>query len=67
MATPKADFDAVPVIDFALAKTDHTEYFKQLKFACDDVSFGISAFIQELQLGRLILPLNCRGLRIEST
>jgi hypothetical protein len=23
--------------------------------------------LQELQLGRLILPLNCRGLRIEST
>jgi hypothetical protein len=45
MAPPKADFDAVPVIDFALAKTDRAEYFKQLKFACEDVGFGVSAFI----------------------
>jgi hypothetical protein len=45
MAAPKADFDAVPVIDFALAKTDRAEYFKQLKFACEDVGFGVSAYI----------------------
>jgi len=41
MAAPKADFDAVPVIDFALSKTDRAEYFKQLKFACEDVGFGV--------------------------
>jgi len=45
MAPPKADFDAVPVIDFALAKTDRAAYFKQLKFACEDVGFGVSASI----------------------
>jgi hypothetical protein len=40
---PKADFDAVPVIDFSLAKTDRTAYFKQLKFAVEDVGFGVSS------------------------
>jgi hypothetical protein len=37
----KADFDAVPVIDFALATTDREAYFKQLKFAVEDVGFGV--------------------------
>jgi hypothetical protein len=42
---PKADFDAVPVIDFSLAKTDRKVYFEQLKFAVEDVGFGVSTFI----------------------
>jgi hypothetical protein len=57
MVAPKADFDAVPVIDFALAKTDRAEYFKQLKFACEDVGFGVSAFY-------LALTSGCRGLTV---
>jgi hypothetical protein len=41
----KADFDAVPVIDFSLATTDRELYFKQLKFAVEDVGFGVSGLI----------------------
>ena len=48
----KADFDAVPVIDFALSKTDREAYFKQLKFAVEDVGFGVSYFT-------LFSPLRC--------
>lgn len=43
--TPKADFDVVPVIDFSLATTDSKSYFKQLKFAVEDVGFGVSVNI----------------------
>ena len=39
--TPKQKFDAVPTIDFSLAKSNPPEYFKQLKFAFEDVGFGI--------------------------
>jgi len=39
--TPKQNFDAVPTIDFSLAKSNPPEYFKQLKFALEDVGFGI--------------------------
>ncbi|KAJ3573617.1 hypothetical protein NP233_g2317 [Leucocoprinus birnbaumii] len=37
----KLNFDAVPTIDFSLAKSDPKEYFAQLKFALEDVGFGI--------------------------
>ena len=33
----KPDFDAVPIIDFALATTDPEAYFKQLKSALASV------------------------------
>ncbi|KAH9487375.1 putative NRPS-like protein biosynthetic cluster [Psilocybe cubensis] len=39
--SPKQDFDAVPTIDFSLAKSNPSEYYKQLKFALEDVGFGI--------------------------
>jgi len=39
--TPRQNFDAVPVIDFSLAKSNPPEYFKQLKFALEDVGFGV--------------------------
>jgi isopenicillin N synthase-like dioxygenase len=38
---PKRDFDAVPIIDFALADKDPNAYFDQLKFALEDVGFGV--------------------------
>lgn len=41
----KADFSAVPVIDFSLATTNRELYFKQLKFAVEDVGFGVSGLI----------------------
>lgn len=40
--TPKADFDAVPTIDYSLAKTDRAAYFQQFKYACETVGFGVS-------------------------
>lgn len=39
--SPKQDFDAVSTIDFSLAKSNPTDYYKQLKFALEDVGFGI--------------------------
>ena len=42
---PKADFDAVPVIDYSLAKTDRAAYLKQLKYAVEDVGFGVCYLI----------------------
>ncbi|KIP07451.1 hypothetical protein PHLGIDRAFT_421226 [Phlebiopsis gigantea 11061_1 CR5-6] len=34
-------FDAVPIIDFSLAETDPARYFEQLRFALEDVGFGV--------------------------
>ncbi|KAG6848572.1 putative NRPS-like protein biosynthetic cluster, partial [Arthromyces matolae] len=37
----KLDFDAVPVVDFALAETNPDEYLRQLSFALEDVGFAV--------------------------
>ncbi|KAF8079199.1 acetyl-CoA synthetase-like protein [Lyophyllum atratum] len=37
----KQNFEEVPIIDFALAKTDPEQYFEQLRFALEDVGFGV--------------------------
>ena len=34
-------FDAVPIIDFSLAESDPAKYFEQLRFALEDVGFGV--------------------------
>ncbi|EPQ59775.1 acetyl-CoA synthetase-like protein [Gloeophyllum trabeum ATCC 11539] len=39
MSPSKADFDAVPVIDFGLAEKSPNEYFQQLKYALEEVGF----------------------------
>jgi len=60
---PKADFDAVPVIDFSLAKTDRKAYFEQLKFAVEDVGFGVSDFILVPSQDDIVLLKHNRFLR----
>lgn len=47
--TSKKDFEAVPIIDFALSKTNPSAYFDQLKFALEDVGFGVSVFMTDAQ------------------
>ena len=37
----KLDFDEVPIIDFSLAQSDPPRYYQQLKFALEDVGFGV--------------------------
>ncbi|KAH9487379.1 putative NRPS-like protein biosynthetic cluster [Psilocybe cubensis] len=37
----RQNFDSVPIIDFSLSRSNPTDYFKQLKFALEDVGFGI--------------------------
>lgn len=38
---PKHNFDDIPIVDFALADTNPRAYFKQLKFALEDVGFAV--------------------------
>jgi thioesterase domain-containing protein len=38
---PKRDFNEVPIIDFSLAERDPKAYFEQLRFALEDVGFGV--------------------------
>ncbi|KAG6853538.1 putative NRPS-like protein biosynthetic cluster [Blastosporella zonata] len=38
---PKQDFEAVPIVDFALAETDPEAYFRQVSFALEDVGFAV--------------------------
>ncbi|KAG6871775.1 hypothetical protein C0995_000225 [Termitomyces sp. Mi166 len=38
---PKQDFDIVPIVDFSLSDTNRVEYFRQLKFALEDVGFAV--------------------------
>ncbi|RDB19399.1 Atromentin synthetase [Hypsizygus marmoreus] len=37
----KLNFEEVPIIDFSLAEKDPDAYFKQLRFALEDVGFGV--------------------------
>jgi hypothetical protein len=53
--SPKAGFDAVPVIDFSLATRDREAYFKQLKFAVEDIGFGVSILIHLLPRDAMVL------------
>jgi hypothetical protein len=41
----RQNFDEVPLIDFSQVTTDPDAYYKQLKFAMEDVGFGVSACV----------------------
>ncbi|KAH8079790.1 acetyl-CoA synthetase-like protein [Cristinia sonorae] len=38
---PKKNFTNIPIIDFSLAEEDPATYYEQLRFALEDVGFGI--------------------------
>lgn len=52
-------FDEIPIIDFSLSETNPTAYFEQLRFALEDVGFGIfvnvPGFEDEFQKGLFTL------------
>lgn len=47
----KADFDEVPIIDFSLSETNVPEYIRQLKYALEDVGFGIFVNVPGFESG----------------
>jgi thioesterase domain-containing protein len=47
----KQDFNEVPIIDFSLAERDPGTYFKQLRFALEDVGFGVFVNVPGLESG----------------
>ena len=48
---PKRDFNEVPIIDFSLADKDPSAYLEQLRFALEDVGFGVFVNVPGFESG----------------